>query len=74
MKRLTQFERKQELMTAIAEKLKKQDGESVPQPTQPRKGSAIDYSEEDMVVHLQSTTEDIERLSEILLSLIEARR
>ena len=74
MKRLTDFERKNELMTAIAEKLKKQDGETPPQPKTPRKGSSIRYCEDDTVIELQSTDDSIEQLSEVLLQMLDQRK
>lgn len=71
MRRLTPDERRNNLMTAIAEKLKKQEGENVPTPTQPRKGASIDFMNGDTVIHLQSTDDSTEQLAEVLESLLD---
>jgi hypothetical protein len=74
MRRVTDTEARNELMTAIAEKLKKQPGEVTPTATQPRKGASLHFTEDDTVIHLQSTEDSIEQLSEVLLSLLEQRK
>lgn len=74
MKRLTDFERKNQLMACIAEKLKLPDGETTPQPTTPRKCSSIRFCEDDTIIELQSVEDNIEQLSEVLLQMLEQRK
>ena len=73
MAKTTDYIRKQQLLQSIGEALKKPKTEIVPKAP-PQKGSSIKFCEEDCVIELKSTEEDIELLGEVLTSLIQYRK